>query len=76
MILSQKKQGGIAHFTPGKAISPTADESDSDKDTELSAHRDSESENHSDEMDTSDDDGNISENNSGQFENFVSQTKR
>ena len=35
----------------------------------------SKSENHSSEMETSDDDDNISENNSGQFETFVSSVK-
>ena len=51
-----KKQGSKVYFTPGKAISATADESDSNKITELSADGDSESENNSDEMETSDDD--------------------
>ena len=68
------KQGAKVHFTPSKAIFATADESDSDKNTELSADGDKESKSNSDEMEKNNYD-NISKVNSGQFETFVSSVK-
>ena len=44
------KRGAKVNFTPSKAIFATADESDSDKNTELSADGDKESKNNSDKM--------------------------
>ena len=68
------KQGAKVHFTPSKAIFATADESDSDKNTELSADGDKESKNNSDEMEKNND-HNKSKVNSGQFETFISSVK-
>lgn len=71
-----KKPCGKAHFTLGKVLSVTAHESDSGKESELSADGDGESKNHSDEIETSDDYGNVIEDSSGQFETFACPTKR
>ena len=60
-----KKPCGKAHFTLGKVLSVTAHESDSGKDSGLSADGDGESKNHSDEIETSDDYGNVIEDSSG-----------
>ena len=67
------KRGAKVHFTPSKAIFATADESDSDKNTELSAD--------GDKVKIilikwkKNNDDNKSKVNSGQFETFVSSVK-